>query len=327
MRIRYDPGHAYGEGRQAIPAFDLIRPWPRERVNPPGAVTEPSVDPRRVEWGPLTTRVVPVLAVMVIAVTALVAPAEERPVILLATLVAGAAGLASTAIGVYGGVLVPGLLLLGVDARFAAAASLFLQLLVIPLGAGAHYRLGNFDRGIARPLIVGGMIGAFVGPFFATALPRTSSRGWWRRSSSASGCGLATSAGGSRAGAPPVTSQRAVSAGIGLVAGFSSGISGAGWGLSVSICSSCPGSSHGWRGLVAVRRVFMAAAAVVGYLLSASAFDGVRPNYWLLIPLFAGSVAAMMPGAALVSRLGRERATVAITLLSIGLALPTLVWR
>jgi len=71
----------------------------------------------------------------------------------------------------------------------------------------------------------------------------------------------------------------------------------------------------------------MAAAAVVGYLLSASAFDGVRPNYWLLIPLFAGSVAAMMPGAALVSRLGRERATVAITLLSIGLALPTLVWR
>jgi hypothetical protein len=34
----------------------------------------------------------------------------------------------------------------------------------------------------------------------------------------------------------------------------------------------------------------------------------------------------MIPGAMIVSRLGRERATVAITLLSIGLALPTLIW-
>ena len=83
-----------------------------------------------------------------------------------------AAGLSATAIGVYGGVLVPGLLLLGVDPRFAAAASLFLQVLVIPLGAGAHYRLGNVSRHVAVPLIVGGMVGAFVGPFFAAALPK-----------------------------------------------------------------------------------------------------------------------------------------------------------
>jgi len=330
MRIRYDPGHAYGEGRQAIPAFDLIRPWPRERVNPPGAVTEPSVDPRRVEWGPLTTRVVPVLAVMVIAVTALVAPAEERPVILLATLVAGAAGLASTAIGVYGGVLVPGLLLLGVDARFAAAASLFLQLLVIPLGAGAHYRLGNFDRGIARPLIVGGMIGAFVGPFFATALPKDVIA--WLVAALIVGVGVVvlatlrwTGLGQVR---PPGDVPTGRVGGIGLVAGFSSGISGAGWGpIGVKLLILSRLEPRLAVGSSLFGRVFMAAAAVVGYLLSASAFDGVRPNYWLLIPLFAGSVAAMMPGAALVSRLGRERATVAITLLSIGLALPTLVWR
>jgi hypothetical protein len=35
---------------------------------------------------------------------------------------------------------------------------------------------------------------------------------------------------------------------------------------------------------------------------------------------------ALVPGAMLVSRLGRERATVFITLLSISLALPTLIW-
>ena len=92
--------------------------------------------------------------------------------IVLGTLVAMAAGLASTSIGVYGGVLVPGLLLLGVDPRFAAAASLFLQVLVIPIGAGAHYRLGNVTRSIALPLILGGVVGAFVGPFFASSLPK-----------------------------------------------------------------------------------------------------------------------------------------------------------
>ena len=48
--------------------------------------------------------------------------------------------------------------------------------------------------------------------------------------------------------------------------------------------------------------------------------------FFLLLPMFAGSVAAMVPGAFMVSRLGRERATVAITLLSISLALPTLIW-
>ena len=70
----------------------------------------------------------------------------------------------------------------------------------------------------------------------------------------------------------------------------------------------------------------MAAAAVVGYVLAATAFQDVVPNWWIVIPLFVASVAPMIPGAMLVSRLGRERATVAITLLSIGLALPTLIW-
>jgi uncharacterized membrane protein YfcA len=70
----------------------------------------------------------------------------------------------------------------------------------------------------------------------------------------------------------------------------------------------------------------MAIAAVVGYLLAATALQDVRPDYPLLVVLFCGSVAAMVPGAFLVSRLGREAATVGITLLSISLALPTLIW-
>jgi uncharacterized membrane protein YfcA len=298
-------------------------------VNPTGPVTEPTLGIRRVAWGPLLARVVPVIAAMVIVATLVVAPPEERPVIVLGTLVAAAAGLASTAIGVYGGVLVPGLLLLGVDARFAAAASLFLQVLVIPLGAGAHYRMGNFDRTIARPLIIGGVAGAFVGPFFATALPKDVIA----RLVAALivGVGVVVLATLRWTGLGEVREPGDVPTarvgGIGLAAGFSSGISGAGWGpIGVKLLILSRIEPRLAIGSSLFGRVFMATAAVVGYLLSASAFEGVKPNYWLLVPLFAGSVAAMMPGAALVSRLGRERATVAITLLSIALALPTLLW-
>jgi hypothetical protein len=70
----------------------------------------------------------------------------------------------------------------------------------------------------------------------------------------------------------------------------------------------------------------MAGTAVVAYLLSARAFADLDFEPLLFLPLLAGSVAAMVPGAFLVTRLGRERATVLITLLSIALALPTLVW-
>ena len=82
----------------------------------------------------LANVVLPIIGIVVIVGTLVAAPADDRLLIFLASLVAMGAGLAATSIGVYGGVLVPGLLLLGVDARFAAAASLFLQLLVIPLG-------------------------------------------------------------------------------------------------------------------------------------------------------------------------------------------------
>jgi uncharacterized protein len=278
----------------------------------------------------LATVVLPIGGIAVILVTLLLAPPEDRLTIFLASLIAMASGLAATSIGVYGGVLVPGLLLLGIDARFAAAASLFLQVLVIPLGAGAHYRLGNVARSITIPLVIGGMVGAFAGPFFAVALPEDvitrlvaamivgvgvivlATMGW--------GGGL----GQVRA---PDDVPTARIAGVGTVAGFSSGISGAGWGpIGVKLLILLRIEPRSAIGSSLVGRVFMALAAVAGYLLAATALHDVRPDYPLLVVLFCGSVAAMVPGAFLLSRLGRETATVAITLLSISLALPTLIW-
>ena len=115
--------------------------------------------------------------------------------------------------------------------------------------------------------------------------------------------------------------------GVGLTAGFASGVSGAGWGpIGVKLLILLRIEPRQAIGSSLVGRVFMAAAAVVGFVLSARIADEIAIHYWLLIPMFAGSVAAMVPGAFMVSRLGREKATIGITLLSISLALPTLIW-
>lgn len=271
----------------------------------------------------------PIICGIVVLAVLVVAPGVERVPILGATLVAIASGLAATSIGVYGGVLVPGLLLLGVDARFAAATSLFLQVLVIPLGAASHYRLGNVTRTIAIPLIVGGMIGAAIGPLFAAALPKDLIARIVAGMIILVGfVVLATLRWG---GLGSVRAEgdvpRARVGLIGAVAGFSSGISGAGWGpIGVKLLILTRIDPRQAIGSSLMGRIFMAATAVTVYVVSASAFTDVTPNWWLVIPLLAGSVAAMVPGAYLLSRLGRESATIGITLLSIVLALPTLIW-
>jgi uncharacterized membrane protein YfcA len=271
----------------------------------------------------------PVVAVIIVGVVIGVAPAEERGTIFFSTLVAAAAGLSSTAIGVYGGVLVPGLLLLAIDARFAAAVSLFLQVLVIPLAAGSHYRMGNFSRSVAIPLLIGGVIGAFIGPFFAALMAKDVIA----RLVSAMivGVGILVLVTLRFSGLGRIREENDVPngriAGIGLTAGFASGISGAGWGpIGVKLLILARIDPKRAIGSSLFARVFMAASAVVGYITAQTAFQNVVPNWWIVIPLFVGSIAPMIPGAMLVSRLGRERATVAITLLSISLALPTLIW-
>ncbi|MEA2676743.1 MAG: uncharacterized protein QOJ81_884 [Chloroflexota bacterium] len=273
--------------------------------------------------------VLPIISLIVISANFALAPTDQRGLIIFSTLVAVAAGLSSTAIGVYGGVLVPGLLLLGVDARFAAAASLFLQVLVIPLAATSHYRMGNFSRTVALPLVIGGVIGAFIGPFFAAALPKE----WIVRIVSAMivfvGIVVLTTLRFSGLGNIRAENDipQAQVGGIGLVAGFSSGVSGAGWGpIGVKLLILSRIDPRQAIGSSLFARIFMAASAVVGFFVAQTAFNNATANWWIVVPLFAGSIAPMIAGAMLVSRLGRERATVAITLLSISLALPSLLF-
>ena len=273
--------------------------------------------------------VLPLLSLIAIATTFVLAPGDQRGLIFFSTLVALAAGLSSTAIGVYGGVLVPGLLLLGIDARFAAAASLFLQVLVIPLAASSHYRMDNFSRSVATPLLIGGVIGAFIGPFFAAAMPKE----WIVRLVSAMivFVGIVVLATLHFTGLGKVRAEndvpRAKVGGIGLLAGFSSGVSGAGWGpIGVKLLILSRIDPRQAIGSSLFARIFMAASAVVGFFVAQTAFSNATASWWIVVPLFAGSIAPMIAGALLLPRLGRDRATIAITLLSISLALPTLVW-
>ena len=71
-------------------------------------------------------------------------------------------------------------------------------------------------------------------------------------------------------------------------------------------------------------RIFMAAAAVLSaavvLAVTPGLYDEVQPA-WVLVPsILAASLAAMLPGAILASRLGRTRMSVLIATISIVLA-------
>ena len=175
------------------------------------------------------------------------------------------------------------------------------------------------------------MIGAFIGPFFAAALPKDVIARLVAAMIVLVGIIVLatlrfTGLGKVRAD-DDVPNGRV--GGIGLTAGFSSGISGAGWGpIGVKLLILTRIDPRAGDRLVALR------AHLHGRLgrrrlhhLAQTAFQNVVPELVLIVPaLFAGSIAPMIPGAMVVSRLGRERATIAITLLSISLALPTLLF-
>ncbi|MEX1294527.1 MAG: sulfite exporter TauE/SafE family protein, partial [Candidatus Limnocylindrales bacterium] len=125
----------------------------------------------RIDIGPrqfAATVVASIITIVALMVTLTLTPGDVNGLIVGSWLVGLAAGIALTSVGVYGGVLVPGLLLMGVSPLFAAPLSLFLQVLIVPFGASAHVRLGNVSRPIVIPLVAGGVIGAVLGPVVAS---------------------------------------------------------------------------------------------------------------------------------------------------------------
>jgi len=222
-----------------------------------------------------------------------------------------------------------GLAPLGVDPRFAAPLSLLLQVLVIPIGATSHYRLGNVKRSITVPLLLGGVVGSAAGALFSSAVPGSLVARIIAFVIVVVGAIVLVSLKTGYAGGSVATEEvhPARIGTIGLTAGFASGISGAGWGpIGVKLLILSRIEPRHAIGSSLVGRVFMAVSAIITYALTSAALQGVHAEFDLVLPLLAGSVAAMVPGAYVVSRIGRGRATAFVAILSISLALPTLLW-
>ena len=289
----------------------------------------------KIDIGPrqfAATVVASAIALIVLAVTLYLTPSSENTLLTGSWLVGLAAGLALTSVGVYGGVLVPGLLLLDVSPLFAAPLSLFLQVLIVPFGASAHVRLGNVSRPIVVPLVIGGIIGAVLGPIVASFVDARFIAVAVEMLIIISAVLLLVSL--------PLKQMQVARApsdvpavrigGIGTISGMFSGIAGAGWGpLGVTLLILSRIEPRVAVGSSVFGRIFMAAAAVISafVLLSTGAgrFAEVVPQ-WELVPLIlTASLATMLPGAVLTSRLGRTRMSVLIATVSISLAVLALV--
>lgn len=272
--------------------------------------------------------VAPIVGLVVVAVVVAGAPADGRISLLAAAVVAASAGLAATSIGVFGAVLVPGLLLLGVEPRVAAPVSLLLQVIVIPLGATSHAAVGHVRRSITVPLIVGGIAGSVSGALLASSVPGE----FVARAVAAvivivGLIVLANLRAGYASGQVEHEEVRPPRIGaIGAVAGFASGISGAGWGpIGVKLLILSRIEPRHAIGSSLVGRVAMALAAIATYAVTATATGTLSIDPRLFIVLLAASAAAMLPGTLLIARLGRGPAAAGVAVLSIALALPTLL--
>jgi uncharacterized membrane protein YfcA len=268
-----------------------------------------------------------IIAIVVVSLTLLLAPAEDRQLIFSASLLALVAGAALTSVGVYGGVLVPGLLLLGIHPLFAAPLSLFLQVLIVPFGASAHVRLGNVSRPLVVPLVIGGMAGAVLGPIVASFFEADVIRLAVEILIILSAILLLASIPMKQmqVARPESEYQTGRIGAIGGASGMASGISGAGWGpMGVTLLILSRIEPRIAVGSSVFGRIFMAAAAVLSaavvMAVTPGLYDEIDPNWMLLPAILAASLAAMLPGAVLATRLGRTNMSILIAAISISLA-------
>ena len=268
-----------------------------------------------------------IITLVALAGTLALTPAGDNALIVGSWIVGLAAGIALTSVGVYGGVLVPGLLLMGVSPLFAAPLSLFLQVLIVPFGASAHLRLGNVSKPIVVPLVVGGVIGAVLGPVVASVFDAKAIAVVVEVLIIIGAVLLLVSLPlkQMQMSRDPDDVPRMRIGGIGTVSGMFSGISGAGWGpMGVTLLILSRIEPRIAVGSSVFGRIFMAAAAVISAFILLTTGSGhfaeVVPEWELVLVILTASLATMLPGAILTSRLGRTRMSVLIATVSISLA-------
>ena len=188
--------------------------------------------------------------------------------------------------------------------------------------------VGHVKRSITVPLIIGGAAGSIGDALLATSglgprrRPACQPRHRRRRPDRPGQCRNGYASGPVDHEAVHPTKIVA----IGGVAGFASGISGAGWGpIGVKLLILSGLEPRHAIGSSLVGRITMAVAAIATYAVVAidRGFVAIDPR--LFAVLLCSSAAAMVPGTMVIARLGRSRAAVGVALLSIALATPTLL--
>ena len=221
--------------------------------------------------------VLPIAGLALAAAVVLVAPADEGPFLVAAALLAAAAGLSATSVGIHGGLLVPGLFLLGVEPRVAAPVSLLLQVLSIPVGAASHAAVGHVQRSITGPLTMGGVVGSVNSALLASSIPADLvTRAVAFVVILVGVIVLATLRAGYAAGyVDHEEIHPARIGGVGAVAGLASGIPGVGWGpVGVTLLIVSRIDPRHAIGSSLVGRAVMAVAAVATYAIGAATLGG-----------------------------------------------------
>jgi len=231
-------------------------------------------------------------------------PAE----VLVATLLVGAVGgyLGGVVGAGIGATVVPGLILLGVNPVIAIGSSLLLHVLIAPLGGISHYKFGHIHWRIFLPLLLMGVLGAFIGANVSIHLPAEVLKLLVGVSTITAGVlitvrypranqHILTPASLSEklriASMPTVAS-------IALIAGLSHGALGTGWGpLGVSLLILAGVLPHTAVGSSLLARSFVALAGASTYYF----LNGVQAD--IVLPLLAGGSIAILLGALTAKRL------------------------
>jgi len=211
-----------------------------------------------------------------------------------------------------GATVVPGLVLLSVSPTVAIGSSLLLHIVIAPLGGISHYKFGHVRWKIFVPLVLTGVLGAFLGANISTRLPTDELKILIGFSTIAAGLAITIrfpkwkkrttlqEALIQLKRAVGVVNLRSVAL-IGLVAGLSRGALGTGWGpIGVPLLILAGALPQMAIGSSLLARLFVALVGGSTYL----ALIGIRLD--VVLPLLVGGSIAILFGTLTAKRLRPE---------------------
>ncbi len=231
------------------------------------------------------------------------------PVAIAAAAAATAAAFLCGSLGLgFGALLMPALILLGIEPRVAVASSLIAQLVSVPLGGASHASFGHVRARILAPLLCAGFLGTLAGVEFSISIGEFLLTILIGASTIVMGLLVLTrnvlEVGAGRADERAVRWQALVV--IGLVAGFAASAFGTGWGpVGVSLLLLAGIAPKLAVGSSVTARAPIALSATLAYFFLAGPQRIVEAG--ILVPIVAGGMFGILFGSSAARRSGDRR--------------------